>query len=288
MRLIKKGKVKDIYEVDNENLIFHFTNRVSAFDVIMNEEIPYKGKILCEFALFWFSRLKMPNHFVDRVDIDKILVKKLTMIPIESVVRRYLYGSLFSRYKNSLFNEIPSELISYFTNRNLDVASKLPLLIFDPSTKSDVHDYPINKDEAVKKNFLTSVEFDKIKTFSLNLYDQMEKISNLSDFILADVKFEFGKDPNNGELILADSIGPDECRLWDKKDYKPGKLQDSFDKQILRDWLDKSGFKCLINQCAKNGKKPEPPPLPINLINKISERYIKAYERITHSKFIKS
>ncbi|HXT83688.1 MAG TPA: phosphoribosylaminoimidazolesuccinocarboxamide synthase [Verrucomicrobiae bacterium] len=288
MKLIKKGKVKDIYEVDNENLIFHFTNRVSAFDVIMNEEIPYKGKILCEFALFWFSRLKMSNHFVDRVDIDKILVKKLTMIPIESVVRGYLYGSLFSRYKNSLFNEIPSELISYFTNRNLEIASKLPLLIFDPSTKSDVHDYPINKDEAVKKNFLTSVEFDKIKNFSLNLYDQMEKISNLSDFILADVKYEFGKDPNSGELILADSIGPDECRLWDKKDYKPGKLQDSFDKQILRDWLDKSGFKHLIDQCTKDGKKPEPPLLPIDLINKISERYIEAYERITHSKFIKS
>ncbi len=288
MKLIKKGKVKDIYEFDNENLIFHFTNRVSAFDVIMNDEIPYKGKILCEFALFWFSRLKMSNHFVDRVDTDKIMVKKLTMIPIESIVRGYLYGSLYLRYKSSLFDEIPSELISHFTNRNLEVASKLPLLLFDPSTKSGDHDYPINKDEAVKKNFLSSVEFDKIKTFSLDLYNQMEKISNLSNFILADVKFEFGKDPNTGELKLADSIGPDECRIWDKKEYKPGKLQDSFDKQILRDWLDKSGFKNLIDQYAKEGKKPEPPPLPIDLANKISERYIDAYERITHSRFKKS
>ncbi len=149
------------------------------------------------------------------------------------------------------------------------------------------HDYPINKDEAVKKNFVSSDEYDKIKSFSLGLYNQMEKISDLSNFILADVKLEFGKDPNTGEIKLADSIGPDECRLWDKEQYKPGKLQDSFDKQILRDWLERSGFKSLIDKCAKEGKKPTPPNLPADLINKISERYIDAFERITHSKFQK-
>ncbi len=137
MKLIKKGKVKDIYEYDKENLILHFTNRVSAFDVIMNDEIPYKGKVLCDFALFWFSNLKMPNHFVERIDIDKILVKKLIMFPIESIVRGFLYGSLYSRYRFSLFDEIPSELRTFFTNRTLIVASKLPMVIFDPSTKSE-------------------------------------------------------------------------------------------------------------------------------------------------------
>ncbi|HXS59246.1 MAG TPA: phosphoribosylaminoimidazolesuccinocarboxamide synthase [Candidatus Sulfopaludibacter sp.] len=287
MRLIKKGKVKDIYEADNETLIFHFTNRVSAFDIIMKDTIPYKGKILCDFALFWFSTLNVPNHFIKKIDVDKILVRKLSIFPVECIVRGYMYGSLLSRYKAGNYIQIPEELHSYFNNNKFEVASKLPLLIFDPSTKSDEHDLPITKEQALIKNLLDEDEFDKLKFLSFDLYNKMNKITNLSNFILADVKFEFGKDPITGEIVLADSLGPDECRLWDIDTYQPGKLQDSFDKQILRDWLDKIGFKNTVNEYMKQGKNPDPPSLPSDIIDKISDRYIQAYERITNMDFKK-
>jgi phosphoribosylaminoimidazole-succinocarboxamide synthase len=287
LKLIKKGKVKDIYEVDNETLIFHFTDRVSAFDIIMNETIPYKGKILCDFAIFWFSTLNVHNHFIKKIDVDKILVKRLSIFPIECIVRGYMYGSLYSRYNAGNYIEIPEELSSYFNNNKFVVASKLPLLIFDPSTKSDEHDLPITKEQALIKNLLDDDEFNKLKFLSFDLYDQVNKIVNLSNFILADVKFEFGKDPVTGEIVLADSLGPDECRLWDIDNYQSGKLQDSFDKQILRDWLDKIGFKNSVDNLIKQGKKPDPPSLPKDIINKISDRYIQAYERITNIDFKK-
>lgn len=288
MKLVKKGKVKDIYEVNDETLIFHFTDRVSAFDVIMNDTIPHKGKILCDFAIFWFSSLNVPNHLIKKIDTDKILVKKLFMVPIECIVRGYMYGSLYSRYLSGNYTDIPDELYSYFKNNKFVVASRLPLLIFDPSTKSDIHDIPITEEQSLIKNLLNKDEFKRIKIFSLSLYNQMDKITKISNFILADVKFEFGKDPISGEIVLADSLGPDECRLWSLDKYQPGKLQDSFDKQILRDWLDKTGFKKTIDDFSKRGEKPIPPPLPTDIINKISDRYIEAFERITNTDFKKT
>ena len=114
LKLIKKGKVKDIYEVDKETLIFHFTDRVSAFDIIMNNSIPYKGKVLCDFAVFWFSSLNINNHYIKKIDRDKILVKRLTMIPIECVVRGYMYGGLFSRYKKGKLYEYTYRIMSLF------------------------------------------------------------------------------------------------------------------------------------------------------------------------------
>ncbi len=288
MKLVKKGKVKDIYETNDETMIFHFTDRVSAFDVLMNDTIPYKGKILCDFAIFWFSSLNIPNHFIKKIDKDKILVKKLCMVPIESIVRGYMYGSLYSRYLSGNYTDIPDELCPFFKNNKFVVASKLPLLIFDPSTKSEIHDIPITEEQSLINNLLEKDEFEKIKIFSLSLYNQMDKITKLSNFILADVKFEFGKDPISGEIVLADSLGPDECRLWSLDKYQPGKLQDSFDKQILRDWLDKTGFKKTIDDFSKRGEKPNPPTIPTDIITKISDRYIEAFERITNTDFTKT
>jgi phosphoribosylaminoimidazole-succinocarboxamide synthase len=135
---------------------------------------------------------------------------------------------------------------------------------------------------------LNREELNKIKSLSIDLYSKISKITKLSNFILADVKFEFGKDPLTDEIVLADSLGPDEYRLWSLDDYEPGKLQDSFDKQILRDWLNKSGFIQTIDNFSKLGKKPDPPPLPTHIINKISDRYIEAYERITNTYFKKN
>jgi len=288
LRLVKKGKVKDIYEANDEFLIFHFTDRISAFDVIMNETIPFKGKVLCDFALFWFSKLNIENHFVKKIDVDKIMVKRLSMIPIECIVRGYLYGSLYLRYLEKDYLNMPKELLYYIKNKQFKVSSKLPFIVFDPSTKSEEHDYPISENQALSNNLVKRDEFKQIKDLSLNLYNQMNEITKISNFILADVKFEFGKDLKTGNILLADSIGPDECRLWNIDNYQEGKLQDSYDKQILRDWLMKKGFTKIIKDFAKEGKKPNPPHLPNDLINKISNRYIEVYEKVTKMDFKKS
>lgn len=288
MRLVKRGKVKDIYEANDEFLIFHFTDRISAFDVIMNETIPFKGKVLCDFALFWFSKLNIENHFVKKIDVDKIMVKRLSMIPIECIVRGYIYGSLYLRYLEKDYLNIPKELLYYIKNKQFKVSSKLPFIVFDPSTKSEEHDYPISENQALSNNLIKRDEFKQIKDLSLNLYNQMNEITKISNFILADVKFEFGKDLKTGNILLADSIGPDECRLWNIDNYQEGNLQDSYDKQILRDWLNKKGFTKIIKDFAKEGKKPNPPHLPNDLINKISNRYIEVYEKVTKMDFKKS
>jgi len=288
LRLVKRGKVKDIYEANDEFLIFHFTDRISAFDIIMNETIPFKGKVLCDFALFWFSKLNIENHFVKKIDVDKIMVKRLSMIPIECIVRGYIYGSLYLRYLEKDYLNIPKELLYYIKNKQFKVSSKLPFIVFDPSTKSEEHDYPISENQALSNNLIKRDEFKQIKDLSLNLYNQMNEITKISNFILADVKFEFGKDLKTGNILLADSIGPDECRLWNIDNYQEGNLQDSYDKQILRDWLIKKGFTKIIKDFAKEGKKPNPPHLPNDLINKISNRYIEVFEKVTKMDFKKS
>jgi len=283
LKLIRKGKVKDIYETDNNTLIFSFSNRISAFDVILNDEIPYKGKVLCDFALYWFKILKGKNHFRRRVDTDKIEVGKLNMIPIECVVRSYLYGSLYTRYlQNSV--DIPGTE-EYFANNNLQLASKLPCLVFDPTTKSDQHDKPLSETQILKNRLLNETELMQLKKQSLDLFEQVNTIVSDSGFILSDIKFEFGKDPITGEIILGDSIGPDEFRIWNKGDYQVGHIQDSYDKQILRDWLEGIGFRKEVEKCNNNRLEPNIPKLPKEIIEKISQRYVDAYERITRSTF---
>ena len=285
MKLIRKGKVKDIYETDDNTLIFSFSDRISAFDVILNDEIPYKGKVLCDFAFFWFKNLKGKNHFMKRVDTNKIEVSKLNMLPVECVVRSYLYGSLYSRYLQNAIDISGTE--EYFANKDLQLASKLPSLVFDPTTKSDQHDKPLSETEIIKNRLLSQTELMQIKGLSLDLFFQVNTIVSASDFILSDIKFEFGKDPKTGEIILADSIGPDEFRIWNLGDYQVGHIQDSYDKQILRDWLEQTGFREEVEKCNKNNTDPKIPKLPNNKKKKVSQRYIDAYERITRSTFTK-
>ncbi len=270
-KLVHKGKVKDIYEADNNNLIFHFTDRISAFDIILPSTIPQKGEILCKFANFWFETLDIPNHLIKVIDKDKILVKKLEIIPIECVVRGYLYGSLFERVKKKEV-EFNSEII---------LASKLSSPMFDPTTKFELKDRPILQEEIIKKGWLTQEEINQLKEYSIKLYMKMSKIVSKAGFIMADVKFEFGKD-QNGKILLADSIGPDEFRLWNKKKYMIGKNQEAFDKQIVRDWLIEVGYKKKIDEDRKNGLKDSvPPQLSDEIILKVRDRYIYTYEKIT-------
>ena len=273
MRLIRSGKVKDLYELDNGNILFHFSNRVSAFDVIMATPIARKGEVLCKFAEFWFDALGTPHHMVRVVAEDKMEVKKLQMIPLECVVRGYYYGSFVQRYKQRLHEELPSDFKPI-------LGLKLPEPIFDPTTKSEEHDQPIDRQAVISLGILSDDNYDLLKTTSISLYKKMSEIVNKAGFILADVKFEFGID-EKGSLILGDSLGPDEYRLWLKSSYQPGKNQESYDKQLLRDWLIETGFKDTIERFAREGKKPQPPQIIPSLAEELSRRYIYAYETIT-------
>lgn len=273
MKFIHSGKVKDVYELDEKNLLFHFTDRVSAFDVPMITNIKGKGEILCNFAEFWFTYLDSKNHMVRLDAKDKMVVKKLRMIPLECVVRGYLYGSLYERYiaGNNSLDLAP----------NMKIASKLKDPIFDPTTKSKIHDQPISEDQILAEKILTNNELKHVKDLSIRLYKQMSNISNDTGFIMADVKFEFGKDPSSNEIILADSLGPDEFRMWNKDSYKVGEEQVSYDKQYLRDWLTKIGFRDKIKNASKDGKMPIPPELPSTVVNELLKRYSYVYKKIS-------
>jgi phosphoribosylaminoimidazole-succinocarboxamide synthase len=273
MKFIHSGKVKDVYELDEKNLLFHFTDRVSAYDVPMITNIKGKGEILCNFAEFWFNYLDSKNHMVRLDAKDKMVVKKLRMIPLECVVRGYLYGSLYERYiaRNNSLDLAP----------NMKIASILKDPIFDPTTKSKIHDQPISEDQIFAEKILTNNELKHVKDLSIRLYKQMSNISNDAGFIMADVKFEFGKDPSSNEIILADSLGPDEFRMWNKDSYKVGEEQVSYDKQYLRDWLTKIGFRDKIKNASKDGKMPMPPELPSTVVNELLKRYSYVYKKIS-------
>ncbi|HJT09830.1 MAG TPA: phosphoribosylaminoimidazolesuccinocarboxamide synthase [Candidatus Nitrosotalea sp.] len=271
MRFLRSGKVKDIYEVDEEHVLFHFSDRVSAFDVKFPTPIPRKGEVLCRFAEFWFNKLPVKSHYVRTEAKDKIVVKKMNMVPIECVVRGYFYGSLIQRWKEGQV-KIPD-------GADTQIAAKLPKPIFDPTTKSETHDMPITRDDALRMKLASPAEYDWLEKTSLSIYQKMSEISEKAGFILADLKMEFGKIGN--EIVLGDSIGPDEYRMWPKESYAVGKIQESYDKQLLRDWLAARGLQKKFEDERKQGKEPVAPPLPDDLCKELSSRYITSYERIT-------
>lgn len=272
MKFIHSGKVKDVYELNKENLLFHFTDRVSAYDVPMVTDIKGKGEILCKFAELWFNHLDTKNHMVRLDAEDKMVVRKLSMIPLECVVRGYLYGSLYERYT------VAENVMGL--GPDLKLASRLQEPIFDPTTKSEIHDVPISEDQILQKEMLTTNELNYLKNTSIRLYNQMSIVSDKAGFIMADVKFEFGKDPQSDEIILADSLGPDEFRMWTKESHKIGEEQVSYDKQFLRDWLIKVGFRDKV-KISKDGEKPVPPELPPDVVVELIKRYSYVYEKIS-------
>ncbi len=270
MKFLTSGKVKDIFENDDDTLVFRFSNRVSAYDVKFKEEIPKKGEVLCKFAEFWFNELPIKNHFVKRKSDTEVIVKKMKMLPIECVVRGYFYGSLASRWKNGEIT-LPKET-------STQLAAKLLEPIFDPTTKAE-HDIPVNKQTALDMNLVTKSEYEWLEGKSIEVYKKMAAIADKAGFILADLKLEFGK--INDEIILGDSIGPDEYRLWIKDNYKVGKTQEAYDKQLLRDWLTENGYQKQFEDDRANGKEPVAPSIPKNIIEKMTERYVIAYEKLT-------
>jgi len=221
---------------------------------------------------------------IKMIDNNKMVVEKLSMIPIECVVRGYFYGSIVDRYNNNQIDMNSPDFKFLFQKFKPKLACKLPEPIFDPTTKSYEHDIPISKNAIISSNIISDSDFEFLKTKSISLYKEMSSLIQKAGFVIADVKFEFGVN-RKGEIVLGDSLGPDEFRIWKKENYQVGKLQTSYDKQILRDWLIKTGFKEKIIEANTIKKKPDPPTLPSLIIDEILNRYIYAYEKITGIKF---
>jgi phosphoribosylaminoimidazole-succinocarboxamide synthase len=272
-RFVRSGKVKDIYDLDDGNLAFHFTDRLSAYDVVLPTTIPRKGEVLCKLGAYLFENLGVPHHMVRIESNDLMVVKKMEMVPVECIVRGYLYGSLMERYEKGEVN-LPVDKV---------LAIKLPDPYFDPTTKSDLKDEPITEEQIVEQKRATTRELDHIKGSSIKIYEKLSSKAAESGYILADVKLEFGK--LNGEILLGDSIGPDEFRMWPSAKYEPGKSQESYDKQPIRDWLVSEGYKSELDQARKVGANPPTPPrIPEWLVEETSKRYVAVYESLSGMK----
>lgn len=275
--IFRKGKVRDVYDLGRELLIVA-TDRISAFDVVMPNGIPNKGKMLTQISLFWFQLIKniIPNHLISS-DIQQypknlhpyrnilegrsMVVKKTKVIPIECIVRGYLSGSGWKEYQlNQSICGIPLP-------KGLKESEALPSPIFTPSTKAEAgeHDQNISIQEVEK--IIGKDLTEKIKNISLKIYSTARNNALKKGIIIADTKFEFGL--LNDQIILIDEVlTPDSSRFWPKDSYKPGQGQPSFDKQFVRDYLEQ----------IKWNKKPPAPELPADIVQKTAQKYQQALE----------
>jgi len=263
--LFKRGKVRDIYDVGDKLLIVS-TDRISAFDVVLPNGIPYKGEALNRLSAYWFNQTRdiMQNHVIDVVDPRTVLVKKTNPIKIEFVVRGYIYGSLWEKYQVEKRVGLP---------KGLRKAEKLPTPILTPTTKAEIgHDVELAKADVLKK--IGKGAAAEIEEACLRIYELASKTAESNGIIIADTKLEFGF--CNKEIILIDELlTPDSSRFWSMDKYKVGVDQFSFDKQYVRDYLEKIGW----------NKQPPAPRLPSNVISETSKKYIEAYQRLTGRKF---
>jgi phosphoribosylaminoimidazole-succinocarboxamide synthase len=279
---IASGKVREIYEIDSEHLLFVATDRISAYDVILNQEIPDKGKVLTGVSLHFFDLLDTPNHLVttDLSDVDGLteedrsmlagramVVRRAEVVPVECVVRGYLYGSSWREYRDGggpTTEHLPS---------GLQLADKLDEPIFTPATKAATgHDENIT--EAQTRQLLGDEVYEELRLRSLDIYSRANAYAAEKGVILADTKFEFGH--ADGELLLIDEVlTPDSSRYWPADEYHPGNEVPSFDKQYVREWLERQPW----------DKNPPPPDLPDEIVQGTRERYVEAYERITGKDF---
>lgn len=279
LKLLKRGKVRDIYDFGDKLLIVS-TDRISAFDCVLEEGIPLKGKVLNQLSSFWFKKTEhiIENHmistnledfppevlsFKDILQGRAMLVKKTEPIKLECVVRGYLSGSAYREYKKT------GKVAKITLPENLRESDPLPYPIFTPAIKAEEgHDVNISFDEM--KKILGEKLSQNLKDISLEIYKFAAEFLDSRGFILADTKFEFGM--LDGKILLIDEVlTPDSSRFWSKESYTPGKPQESFDKQFVRDYLDSLNW----------NKLPPPPPLPPDVIQKTSQIYQKAYQKIT-------
>jgi phosphoribosylaminoimidazole-succinocarboxamide synthase len=281
LKLINRGKVRDIYDF-RESLLIVATDRISAFDVVMNEGIPYKGKVLTQISDFWFEQTKdiVPNHIISSIVYDfpseckpywtvlgdrSMFVKKTKPLPVECIVRGYLSGSGWNEYKKNKIVcgiQLPDGLVE---------SSKLPAPIFTPTTKEDVgkHDENISFEQMC--SIVGRELANKVRDISIKIYQRGAQLAEKKGIIIGDTKMEFGVN-ENGELILIDELlTPDSSRFWPKDKYQPGRGQESFDKQFVRDYLLSINF----------NKKPPAPKLPDDVVLKTSALYLEALKQLS-------
>ncbi len=279
LKLFRRGKVRDVYDLGDKLLIVA-TDRISCFDVVLGCGIPQKGKVLTKISLFWFDYLKdiTGTHLIT-ADVEKypkelskyreilkersMLVKKAKALPIECIVRGYLSGSGWKEYKEK------SSVCGIPLPSGLKESDRLPEAIFTPSTKADIgHD--LNIDENSAKQIVGYEVFDEIKAKSLALYNKASRYAETKGIIIADTKFEFGQ--YEGKLILIDEVlTPDSSRFWPKEGYAPGRPQPSFDKQFMRDYLESLNW----------DKKPPAPEVSQDIVEKTSQKYLRALKVLT-------
>jgi phosphoribosylaminoimidazole-succinocarboxamide synthase len=281
LNLVRRGKVRDVYAIDDNSLLIVVTDRISAFDCILPTPIERKGEVLTSLSEFWFEKLGhvVANHLIATRMEDmpesvqrharvlagrSMLVKRAEVFPVECVVRGYLVGSGWKDYKRT------GEVCGHKLPEGLQESAKLPEAIFTPSTKAEQgHDENITEDQV--RDLIGAEQTALLRDTSLRLYTEAHNYARERDIIIADTKFEFGLD-QNGELLLVDEVlTPDSSRFWPAASYEPGRSQPSFDKQFVRDYLETLDW----------DKQPPAPAIPDEVAKATTARYLEAYRLLT-------
>ncbi len=271
--LMSRGKVRDIYDIDAQNMLIITTDRLSAFDVVLPDPIPEKGAVLTSVSNFWFKKLAyiIPNHFstlslneiglsdneIEQFASRAVVVKKLRPLPVEAIVRGYLIGSGWKDYQQT------GQVCGIDLPDNLQLASKLPEVIFTPSTKADVGDHDQNIDFAKMVSLIGATLAEKVRDVSLQLYREAADFALQKGIIIADTKFEFGLDENDQLVLIDEILSPDSSRFWALDSYQQGISPPSFDKQFIRDYLETLAW----------DKTPPGPKLPQEILDKSAQKY---------------
>jgi phosphoribosylaminoimidazole-succinocarboxamide synthase len=277
-KLLASGKVREIYEVDHDRLLMVASDRISTYDAVHPNPIPGKGAVLTGLSVFWFERTGqiVPNHVISHQDVPDevrgraLLVERLEMFPVECVVRGYITGSGWKDYQRS------GEICGIALPEGLRESDKLPEPIFTPATKADVGDHDENVDFDRAAEILGDRgALEELRRLSIELYSFAADHARERGIILADTKFEFGRD-RSGRIVVGDEVlTPDSSRFWPADTYEPGRSQPSFDKQFVRDWASSSGW----------DKSPPAPGIPADVVDGTRRRYEEAYERIAAEPF---
>ncbi|QZA81675.1 phosphoribosylaminoimidazolesuccinocarboxamide synthase [Deefgea piscis] len=280
LKKIYSGKVRDLYEIDDQRMLMIATDRLSAFDVILAEPIPEKGKILTAISNFWFEKLKdvVPSHFtgdqpedvVSKEDLPQVIgravvCKRLKPVPVEAIVRGYIAGSGWKEYQQS------NTICGIALPAGLREADKLPEPIFTPSTKAELGDHDENISYARCEEILGAELAAKVSATAILLYKTASEYAATRGIIIGDTKFEFGLDENGTLCLMDEALTPDSSRFWPADQYQPGSNPPSYDKQFVRDWLETTGW----------DKTPPAPALPQEVAEKTAAKYREALEKLT-------
>jgi phosphoribosylaminoimidazole-succinocarboxamide synthase len=277
---LHSGKVRDLYRLPDGNLLMVASDRISAYDYVLDSTIPDKGVVLTQMSLWWFDQLAdvVPNHVVstdvpDAVKGRAVICESLDMYAVECVVRGYLTGSGLADYRAT------GEVCGIALPAGLEDGSRLPEPIFTPATKAAVGDHDENVSYAAVAGTIGDDAAARLRDLTLQVYARAEEVARRRGIILADTKLEFGRRPD-GTVVLGDEVlTPDSSRFWPADEWQPGRPQPSYDKQIVRDWLTSpaSGW--------DKASGEQPPPLPAEVVERTRSRYIEAYELLTGQRF---